>query len=176
MPCYSCVDKLAYKLMNHHKIDMIRAYELADKGVERVESSQIEGPPKVESGNPTDYTQTCSSGTCLPSIAGCTKEGIYCTGNPTCVGGSCAVSGSCDCPAPLPNSHKISNCSVVCAVTGSCARCIDNYCTPTCGTNCSTGICGYDCDTGYTWNPVTHQCELPAVADKVQGDGLTFTA
>jgi hypothetical protein len=176
MPCYSCVDKLAHKLMRRHKIDMIIAYELAERGVERVENRSIKTPTEIESGNPTDYTQACAGGSCAASSGGCTKIGVYCLSNVTCVGGSCAVSGSCGCPAPLLNSHKVSECSVVCAPTGTCAKCTDNFCTPTCGINCASGTCGYDCDPPYIWNPVTHQCELPAVAEKIQGDGLTFAS
>ena len=171
MPCGSCVDKLAIKLMKHHKIDMIRAYELAEKGMERFETR----PSEVESGNPTDYTKACVQGTCDLLVGSCTKEGFYCTTNTQCVGGSCQVTGSCACPAPLPNSHQVSGCTVTCAITsGTCAKCSGNECVPTCqAVSCSTGNCGYDCDVGYTWNPVTLTCELP-VTVKFQGDGLTW--
>ena len=42
MPCDSCVDKLAFRLIqNHKKLDLIRAYELADKAVNRFEQRQV---------------------------------------------------------------------------------------------------------------------------------------
>lgn len=162
MPCSSCVDKLAYKLMNHHKIDMIRAYELAEKGVERTENRPSE--TFSGTGNPTDYSKTCTAGTCTGSSSGCTKEGLPCVTNTNCVGGACIVSGDCGCPAPLAHSHQISVCSKVCTASGTCAKCVSLFCSPTCGvSSCLTGTCGYDCDVGYVWNPATLQCEIPIV-------------
>jgi len=39
MACQSCVDKLARKLLAHHpRLDLIRAFELAERAVERVEA------------------------------------------------------------------------------------------------------------------------------------------
>jgi len=175
MACGNCVDKLARKLMGHHKIDMIRAYELAEKAVERVDNRGIQ-TPIVKSGNPTDYTKVCTQGTCKDSGIECTKAGLPCTKNTDCIGGSCQSTGSCGCPAPLANSHQVSGCTVTCGTsTGTCAKCVAPECAPTCKvTDCYVGTCGYDCDTGYTWNPVTSTCELAAVAHKFQGDGLTF--
>ena len=64
-PCCSCIDTLAHKLIEHHKIDLIRAYELAEKGVLRVENRET---PQIFSGkgNPSDYSKSCinPTGTC----------------------------------------------------------------------------------------------------------------
>jgi len=175
MPCGSCIDKLAFKLMRHHKIDMIRAYELAEKGMERVENRAVE-TPIVKSGNPTDYVLPCAQGTCIDSGIECTKAGLPCTTNANCIGGSCVSTGACGCPAPYPNSHQTSGCTVTCgASTGTCAKCVAPECVPTCKvTNCILGTCGYDCDVGYVWNPVTHLCEPLAVAKKPLMDGFVF--
>lgn len=163
MPCESCIDKLARRLMQNHKIDMIRAYELAEKAIERVENRDVK-TPEVKSGNPTDYTKPCTQGTCADSY-GCTKEGLPCVTALDCAGGTCTVTGSCDCPSPLSHSHQVSSCSQLCGITGTCQKCIGNECTPSCAViSCSSGTCGYDCDSGYVWNPVTLACELPSVA------------
>jgi len=162
MPCGSCVDKLALKLVLHHKIDLIRAYELAEKGVERVENRV---PAEIKSGNPTDYTLPCTQGTCtgVDPTTTCTKIGLDCTVSSNCVGGSCKVTGSCGCPAPVAHSTLISNCTITCAPIGTCAKCLFLTCVPTCTrSTCTNGTCGYDCDEGYVWNPVTLACELPA--------------
>jgi hypothetical protein len=175
MACGNCVDKLARKLMGHHKIDMIRAYELAEKAVERVEDRGVNHKIEVKSGNPTDYTMTCTNGTCSPVMATCTKWGYPCTKASDCVGGSCTTSGACGCPAPKSNSHQVSGCTRTCEAAGVCNKCVGLECSPNCSvTGCTAGTCGYDCDVGYTWNPVTLQCELPAAVHKFQGDGLTF--
>jgi hypothetical protein len=168
MPCGTCVDKLAHKLVEHHKIDLIRAYELAEKAVERVEGRAI---VKVESGNPTDYTMSCiASGSCY-----CYSSTKTCQSNLACL--STTQSCACSCPSPpIAHSHYVSNTCVSsrshnCAcnlATGFC------YAGRTCTCVCS-GLCNYDCDSGYVWNPTTQQCEPVAVAKKFQGEGLTFS-
>lgn len=172
MPCGSCVDKLAKKLMSHHKIDMIRAFEFAEKGVERVENRDAQIFSGI--GNPTDYSKVCSVGTCVASEAACIMSGEYCTIASDCVGGNCSVSGACGCPAPLANSHQVSPCTVGCSVTGTCAKCLAHMCFPTCLATCAAGTCGYNCDTGYIWNPVTLKCELPVTAKQIIMDGFVL--
>jgi len=167
MVCGNCVDKLARRLFQHHKIDMIRAYELAEKAVERVENRAVPSP-EIKSGNPTDYTQTCTIGTCIKSTTNCAKAGAYCELDADCSGGVCLAEGTCGCPAPLANSHQISGCSVGCVVSGTCAKCnkVKAVCAPTCATSCASGTCGYDCDPPRIWNPVTLTCDLIPVPAK----------
>jgi len=171
MPCCSCVEKLAYKLMSRHKIDMIRAYELAEKAVERVENrkSSPAVKPLIKKGNPTDYTQPCTQGTCtaVGTCANCKyirPTGYFCV--PTC-----RASGGCGCPAALPNSHVVGECSVTCeALSGTCTKagnpcvynsdCADGSCQVV---DCTTGHCNYDCNTGYQWNPATGECEAVVI-------------
>lgn len=142
MSCESCVDKLARKLMGHHKIDLIRAYELAEKGVERVEDRKNE----VKSGNPTDYTVACvATGTCTcePVETWCERTIDNCS--------------AASCIPPKSHSHAVSS---SCAPTYKCGLFRD-YCIPcTCKIS---GTCNYDCDTGYVWNPVTLECEVAPV-------------
>jgi len=142
MPCGSCVDKLARKLMSHHKIDLIRAYELAEKGVERVENRNVE----VKRGNPSDYSVACEpTGTCT-----CEQVETWCeiTIN------NCSTKS---CIPPKSHSHVVSS---SCAPTYKCGT-FANYCIPcTCK---ATGYCYYDCDEGYVWNPATQECEVAPV-------------
>lgn len=153
MPCGSCVDKLAVKLMSHHKIDMIRAYELAEKGMERHETKTVTKEQIAALGFDPDYSGACT------------------------VGGSCACNGSlfpcytvldcqiltactCTCAAPwILNSHYVSGCSK--AGTGCSCDTLNNLCRDgrTCTCRC-IGLCYYSCDAGYVWNPVTLQCDL----------------
>jgi hypothetical protein len=154
MPCGSCVDKLARKLMEHHKIDLIRAYELAEKGVERVENRPSELPKPVDPSDPYDYTQAC-----LP----CTLIGDCAIGSPCANYQDCQENFICspNCPAPsIAHSHLESstcNCG-----KGGCS-CRSYKCA---GTNMScsppTGVCYYHCDTGYVWNG--SECVLAVVA------------
>jgi hypothetical protein len=165
MVCGSCVDKLAFKLMSNYKIDMIRAFELAEKGVERVEIRAVEPPqkPKIMSGtgNPSDYAQNCA-GTCATTT--CPNYGEGCAGTSDCatVGGEPCAMNTCDCPAPLPNSHQVSNNCTCVANAGSCPTCSHNTCTSASFVCPCRGTCGYDCDPPRVWNPATLQCELPA--------------
>lgn len=170
MVCGDCVSKLAFKLLrNHSKLDMIRAFELAEKAVERVENRTI-----IKKGNPSDYTQNCTLGTCAKDDSGCTEKGNYCTAHSHCVGGDCAVTGECGCPAPLEHSEKVSDCTVTCLPTGRCENCLimAEICVPTCATTaCTVGTCGYDCIPPYYWDG--EACVLPVEKQPV-GDGLTF--
>jgi len=158
MPCLSCVDKLAYKLMSHHKIDMIRAYELAEKGMERYEANLPIPPQETQetiifSGG-SDYSQTCNN--CAKScncdaVPSCTLAS-QCRDLATCVGLSC-------CPSPLAHSHQVSNGCTDVTCTYYC-KCTANECDGS--ANCLPhGTCSYDCDVGYVWNPGTLQCEVP---------------
>lgn len=151
MTCGGCVDKLAFKLVKHHKhLGLIRAFELAEKAVERVEHRKV----GVGVVGKDDYTQDCVGAThpdycgtqmCLP------REPLGCTIRSAC-------SGTCDCPDPLENSHQVTD-------GCDCEDCCPNYAIWNCpeGCNCPcVGTCGYDCDDGYEWNPVTEQCEFIA--------------
>lgn len=160
MACLSCVDKLAFKLMSHHKIDMIRAYELAEKGIERAEDRVEVQPDRIFSGtgNPGDYAKNCA-GTCAQTA--CPNYDAGCGTTADCRTDLPCGMGTCTCPAPLANSHQISN-SCVCpaAGVGACLTCFNNVCTLdhyqcVCG-----GTCVYDCDAGYVWNPATLVCDL----------------
>lgn len=128
-------------------------------------------------GRNPDYTQACTQGNCasVNPMVTCDKFGAECIGAADCANGNCQVTGSCDCPAPLPNSSKISNCSITCTATGSCARCTrfpwGRECNPSCSFSlCSAGTCGYDCTPPYVWDGV--QCSL--AAKQIIGDGLVF--
>jgi hypothetical protein len=160
MVCKSCLEKLAYKLIEHHKhLDLIRAFELAEKAIGRVKVKEpeinVEATKKwgrvILKGYNPDYTQPC-----IP-VGACSYgwDGEECY----------LISSTCNsttCPDPLPNSHKISDCS------GS-AYCYFTYrCIGHCGW---TGTCGYNCDTDYTWNGSA--CVLPSVV-VAKGDGLTW--
>lgn len=172
MPCFSCRDKLAYRLMRHHKIDMIYAFELADEGMDRVENrdsppEELQKPKIISgTGNPSDYSQLCNNcgKSCGCDMVETCINATQCQNVGDCVGYSC-------CPSALPNSHLVSdncnpvwasfNCSCKVICRGICA------CTP-------SGSCDYDCDPPRIWNPVTLACELPAVAKKPIMDGLIF--
>ena len=143
--------------MSHHKVDMFRAYELAEKGVERHENADTLKGEQVKSGNPTDYTKACN--TC-PAPSGDTtcNSGALCTQLYTCRVHTCNPT---TCPSPLANSHLVSstctcsrggcNCNALRGCRGK-----PTY-PPTCVTS---GVCSYDCDDGYVWNSDTLQCEL----------------
>jgi len=145
MPCGNCVDKFAYKLLSHHpKLDLLRAYELADKAVERVENRDVK-TPVIKSGNPTDYTQSCvkyGSCSCRLVVSACATKASTC---------------ACKCPSALLHSHLVtSHCGTWLPTCGA-----PTVCPCSCQGTCSSSqVCDYDCDTGYVWNPVTLQCEL----------------
>ena len=166
MVCSPCTDRLAYKLLGHHKqLDLLRAFELAEKAIERVENrdNKVNVQTQIKSGNPTDYTQACvATGSCY-----CDFD-EPCVTNVDCQIGNCG----CTCPAPLPNSHLVSN---TCISSMSGCRCTAHGCTfGSCACRCATGQCNYDCDSGYVWNPITLQCKLALAAEKIVGDGLVF--
>jgi len=172
MPCCSCRDKLALRLVRNHKIDLIRALEIADKGMERHEKSKEirtvikEKSVKALEVDP-DYSQVCASSKTMS----CPNAGVSCVEHAGCLEGTCP-SG---CPAPKAHSHLVSD-GCVSTITVTCVFCLlalPRKCRAT-GTCTYTGNCDYDCDDGYTYNPVTGDCELIAVAHQVQGDGLTF--
>jgi len=152
MPCGDCVDRLARKLVEHHKIDLIRAYELAEKGIERFERQKPQETIIFSGGS--DYSQTCNN--CgkycdCYKVETCTLS-TQCQEVETCSGLSC-------CPNPLAHSHQVSN---GCTDVTPAYRCSCR--TGVCGGSCDCsphGVCTYDCDVGYVWNPATLQCELP---------------
>jgi hypothetical protein len=160
MPCGSCVDKLARKLMEHFKISETEAYERARKGIERHEKAEIRTVTKEEMkalGFDPDYSKSC-----LPSsyqTITCPDTGVRCTENVDCTEIS---TQSCSCPDPLPNSTYVSNtCSFTVGTT--CA-----YCNPSPTLRCRTsgtwkcsGLCYYNCTPPYVWNG--SECVLPTV-------------
>lgn len=174
MTCGDCVDKLAKKLMAHHpELDMIRAYELAEKGVERHETQRDETQLKIKSGNPTDYTQPCTLNLSMP----CPDARFSCTQNSECAEGTCPTG---TCPAPLPNSHLETGCSSAGVITVSCAFCL---LTPlprrcrTAGTCLYNGTCAYECDADHVWNPVTLTCDpIPVAGGSQGGAAISFVA
>ena len=159
--------KLALRLVMNHRVNWIRALELAEKGVERVEKH-------VKRGNPSDYTQSCTQGNCVAAADTCTEVFEDCRTSRNCIGGACgAVSGSCTCPSPLANSHEVSGCTQSCVVVGTCARCVGGMCIPSCAAvTCAIGSCGYDCDEGYEWDG--ENCVSIVAVKQPVGDGLTF--
>lgn len=161
MVCGDCVQKLALRLVKNHKLDLIHALTLAQKGMERREKRV---GPGVEGKD--DYTQNCVGSTpSHPELCGTQSCMIW--ANRFCRSAS-DCSGTCVCPDPLENSHQVSS-------TCSCEDCCGDYPIGTCpeGCNCKcTGSCGYDCDPPYTWDPVLEECVL--AAKKPFGDGLVF--
>lgn len=164
MVCGTCVEKLAYKLMRNHNVDMIRAFELAEKGVERHETAEAKAVLPIQPLASYDYTLSCeASGVCI-----CYGSAYDCTASAQC--GPDDISCTCDCPTPKPHSHSVfSNCTKKPTSNCSCDTvlgvCRDGR-TCTCG--CLTGTyCGYNCDFGFVWNPVTLQCEAAVVVGVV---------
>lgn len=162
MVCGGCVQKLAARLVENHKLDWIHALTLAYKGMERVSHRVKKG---VEGKD--DYTQDCVGSTpSHPQYCGSQtcrfREPVYCMPASYCT-------GTCTCPDPSdPHSHQVRD-------GCSCDDCCVNYglaCPEGCACLCN-GTCGYDCDDGYVWDPVLEECVLSA--KKPVGDGLTFT-
>jgi len=151
----------------NHKVDWIRALELAEKGVERVEQRRGPQQPKIISGggNPSDYSQQCNN---CGKICGCylveeCSVSTDCQDVYTCSGLSC-------CPDPLPNSHQVANyCTDV--LPGYACSCRRGVCSGACSCN-GYGTCTYDCDPPHVWDPILEECVLPA--KQPVGDGLTF--
>jgi hypothetical protein len=167
MVCGGCVQKLALRLVQNHKIDLIYAMELAHKGMERHEQNQRTRPLETVEHH-TDITLSCvgSSGGGL-----CGTQGCRITAPPyeRCAGlGHC--SGTCLCPDTPAHAHKTSD-------DCSCDECCGNYGAGACPDGCSchcTGHCYYDCDVGYVYNPITGNCE-PVAGKQPLGDGIVFT-
>lgn len=167
MPCASCVQKLALRLVQNHNLEMGRALELARRGMERHERNQRTRPLKTVEhhtditldcvGSTVGYPQYCGTQLCYPRFPlGCTILS--------------ACTGTCNCPATPDHAHKTSD-------DCSCDDCCPNYGSGNCpeGCNCQcTGHCYYDCDVGYALNLVTGNCE-PVAAKKPIGDGIVFT-
>lgn len=159
MACGNCVFDLARRLVKHHKIDWIFALESAEKGVERVENREPDILAGVEGLD--DYTQACLPSS--PTVVACPEASIRCFTGTDCAELTQTCS-SASCPAPLPNSHYVSNnCTKVVYVT--CQECISRRCKTT-GTYKCAGTCGYDCTPPYVWNPITLQCEIPPIPAK----------
>jgi hypothetical protein len=180
MTCTPCVASLAYRLMRNHKIDMIRAFEIAEKGIQRHEANNPK-PISFEGIKPVtpeeketltfdpDYSQSCT----VSGVATCYvyADRHFCEDQYDCVKtNTCA----CSCPAASkPHSHYVSDtCSV--ALSNSCIcyiRC-QNLGTILCG---CAGLCYYTCDVGYVWNPATQTCDpAPVTAHQIIGDGLQW--
>lgn len=188
MPCCSCVQKLAKRLVENHRIDLIRAHELAEKAIIRAETRQktedailtlqlLEALPQHPflMFNP-DYSQSCTGQTGC-TTATCNFAGDICFIDTDCEAGASACGGSCSCKAAKPNSHWVSgSCSCI-RYLPDCQDCEGappkGKCKSTINCSCS-GTCYYDCDDGYKWNPTTQQCELIPVAKKPIMDGFVF--
>lgn len=155
MVCGDCVDKLARKLVEHHKLDLIRAYELAEKGLERYEKNKQEQQiqslterEKAALAFDPDYSQSCvcAAGNCSP--------GIGCDTPPDC---RYCPTGTCPAPSKTHSSYVSNTCN--CGMTTGCT-CIAYVCGGTVQTCGTAGLCYYACDVGYVWNPVTLNCDL----------------
>lgn len=106
-----------------------------------------------------DYNKNCIASGLI------TCQNINCIGSVDC-GGICntveSTPCSCSCPAPLANSHYISdNCTPAhqncfCGLLAGACRC--RITTSLC--NCSGGQCQYECDAGYIWNGSA--CVIPS--------------
>jgi hypothetical protein len=184
MACGSCVQKLALTLIDHHrhKLDFIRALELAEKGVERHEKNKPEPQSLKFEGVRTvteeqmqklsfdpDYSTACTpTGYCA-----CYSSTKICTYPVDCLS---IIECDYSCPSP-PKAHShfvsetcISDMSYTCNCGGDKKCLAGKTCTCIC-----TGLCYYSCDTGYAWNPVTELCEaIAGVAPHILGDGLTW--
>jgi len=181
MPCSGCVISLAKRLADHYNIDWIDALTRANKGMERYEKRHnamliyLHSPcsnkrkPRIKTltykdfarlGFDPDYSQGCAESNC--------HCGDYSPG-------VCPEYARCDvaCPAPLPNSHYVSDncgsslceCDMISKPFPRCAQIA--ACTE------ASGECLYDCDDGYLWNPWKQQCILVAVK-QLLGDGLVI--
>lgn len=181
MPCCSCVHKLAFKLIEHHRarLDLILALELAEKGVARYESR----PDKIDPPKPNviykafdeqeenlpfdpDYALACiATGSCTCNAVGTDCSEIPCENVGTC---------SCSCPAPSkPHSHYVNNTCTSYQTGCPChtGKYGDTCLAGTCVCNCSS-YCWYACDSGYVFDG--SDCIPVAVVAGVLGDGITF--
>ena len=172
MVCCSCLHKLAARLMRNHKIDMIRAYELAEKALERYEQRKMRELNEKAGAldDPADYTKT----TYCDCTMDCPDAGKRCFSDSDCSEGYCSCTPPA-CPEPKPNSHLVSQ-QVLSSILTSCRDCVGTGFLKRCrstGTRRYVRYCYYDCDEGYVWNPETEQCE-PVAVRRIYGDGLTW--
>jgi len=126
-------------------------------------------------GTNPDYTQVCTQGNCA-LVSGYCNPGHACAIVVDCTSVKpCKATGGCACPTPLPNSSKVSDCTITCGTSGTCTcKAATGKCTiGTCKVkNCTTGTCGYNCDQGYVWNGTA--CVPACVPPKILMDGLVF--
>jgi len=164
MPCCHCVSELAFKLLKHHKkLDLLRAFELADKAVQRVEARTVSKEEEEQLGFDPDYSQSCVlGGNCICLMGAC-------VGHEDCYNDSC----TCTCPPPLPNSSYVSDTCVSSHSGCQCQivipplrACFDYGCS--CGCN---GVCYYNCNPPYVWDAGLGQCVLPSAKTLIT-DGL----
>jgi hypothetical protein len=195
MVCKTCVDKLAEKLIDHHRaqLDLIRAYELAEKGVIRAERRRSKCPSCSRTfGLKTllliDLKRwvflTNWKATFLWSFKsrrifwvgkGYNPDySLLCTPNGTATcsydGETCyLVTNNCktgSCPSPLPNSTLTTN-----SCTASQPLCTFHH-PYTCSGSCiGSGYCYYTCTLPYKWNGSS--CAIPSTAAP-RGDGLVW--
>jgi len=190
MACGICVNKLALKLIDHHRrnLDLVRALELAEKAVERYERNnsksevlndtiQIQVVHSLSQAEKDalsfdpDYTQSCNL--TVVSLGICSDGGVTCASIADChnTNTDCSHSGT-GCPAPLANSSLV-NTTCVWTAKANCNACIGitHKCSSSYQCQNPTGLCYYSCNTGYFWNGAA--CELIATS-VTEGDGLTW--
>jgi hypothetical protein len=163
MGCGPCVQNLALQLVaNHPKLDLIRAYELADRAIERVEARDPK--PLTPPAAPLSFCYTkicgaCPAGYCLTAADPCS----------TIV--DCEICDPPSCPAADPHGHLTTN-TCTCSMDGGCT-CVAHKCGGSPGT-CRNplGSCYYDCDPGYVC--VGGACVPAAAARALLMDGLVF--
>lgn len=169
MVCFSCVRSLAYRLLEHHKkLDLIMAYEFAERCMERYEANHPHAELPEEQRKMTihtlteeekaqlpfdpDYSQACYVGS-VP----CSDYGTSCTTQVDCVNTNLDSSHCSDllgeCPAPLANSSLVSS-DCVRTVSGYCTVCggIPKRCSATARCTVVSGACYYNCNAGFVWN------------------------
>jgi hypothetical protein len=203
MVCESCVQKLARKLAEHHRIDWINALVLAEKAVERVERRGFKSRPCCQKrrqklgrifGLPVQLLSKVNiRATLLWSwrlrrlswvLRGYNPDyTLACTltGSVTCYGvlvhcttdEDCLNTYSCQCQCPSPLPHS-HNVSL-CTVT-SVPDCPCSQTAHRCGLVGSCSACNGTCgyDCDSGYTWNGIQCVSAAVAKKYLGDGLIF--